>query len=215
MLICVVGSGVLIGWPLVPFGVDDDELNINPPTPCQIGKRPPAPKPKRESAGHQGVAGGGYLWSHEVVSCRGVFVGDSAEARVGEEALDGPVGGWAVRPSWSAGSGISRCSEWHAPRGCVAAWSGWPCCRRSGPAVWRLCAAVSVVLRQPPRAPVWGSRRGSQRRFGRSSLADSAALLACQSHVSRRPTVARSPPSRLVRQQTQPQTRQSQPQPHA
>jgi hypothetical protein len=25
---------------------DDDELNINPPTPCQIGKRPPAPKPK-------------------------------------------------------------------------------------------------------------------------------------------------------------------------
>ena len=37
-----------------------DELNINPPTPCQIGKRPPAPKPKRESAGHQGVAGGGY-----------------------------------------------------------------------------------------------------------------------------------------------------------
>ena len=28
----------------------DDELNINPPTPCQIGKRPPAPKPKRESA---------------------------------------------------------------------------------------------------------------------------------------------------------------------
>ena len=24
---------------------DDDELNINPPTPCQIGKRPPAPKP--------------------------------------------------------------------------------------------------------------------------------------------------------------------------
>ena len=40
---------------------DDDELNINPPTPCQIGKRPPAPKPKRESAGHQGVAGGGYI----------------------------------------------------------------------------------------------------------------------------------------------------------
>ena len=39
---------------------DDDELNISPPTPCQIGKRPPAPKPKRESAGHQGVAGGGY-----------------------------------------------------------------------------------------------------------------------------------------------------------
>ena len=39
---------------------DDDELNINPPTPCQIGKRPPAPKPKAESAGHQGVAGGGY-----------------------------------------------------------------------------------------------------------------------------------------------------------
>ena len=27
-------------------GDDDDELNINPPTPCQIGKRPPAPKPK-------------------------------------------------------------------------------------------------------------------------------------------------------------------------
>ena len=27
---------------------DDDELNINPPTPCQIGKRPPAPKPKEK-----------------------------------------------------------------------------------------------------------------------------------------------------------------------
>ena len=39
---------------------DDGELNTNPPTSCQIGKRPPAPKPKRESAGHQGVAGGGY-----------------------------------------------------------------------------------------------------------------------------------------------------------
>ena len=38
----------------------DDELNINPPTPRQVGKRPPAPKPKREPAGHQGVAGGGY-----------------------------------------------------------------------------------------------------------------------------------------------------------
>ena len=39
---------------------DDAELDINPPAPCQIGKRPPAPKPKREPAGHQGVAGGGY-----------------------------------------------------------------------------------------------------------------------------------------------------------
>ena len=39
---------------------DDDELNINPPTSCKIGKRPPAPKPKREPAGHQGVASGGY-----------------------------------------------------------------------------------------------------------------------------------------------------------
>ena len=38
----------------------DGELDINPLTPCQIGKRPPAPKPKRESAGHKGVAGGGY-----------------------------------------------------------------------------------------------------------------------------------------------------------
>ena len=37
-----------------------DELNTNPPTPHQIGKRPPAPKPKREPAGHQGAAGGGY-----------------------------------------------------------------------------------------------------------------------------------------------------------
>ena len=34
---------------------DDGELNTNPPTPCQIGKRPPAPKPKRESAGHHGA----------------------------------------------------------------------------------------------------------------------------------------------------------------
>ena len=31
---------------MTPFDDDDDELNINPPTPCQIGKRPPAPKPK-------------------------------------------------------------------------------------------------------------------------------------------------------------------------
>ena len=31
---------------LVPLSDDDDELNINPPTPCQIGKRPPASKPK-------------------------------------------------------------------------------------------------------------------------------------------------------------------------
>ena len=28
--------------------VDDDELVINPPTPCQIGKRPPAPKTRRK-----------------------------------------------------------------------------------------------------------------------------------------------------------------------
>ena len=41
---------------------DDDELNTNPPTPCQISKRPPAPKPKREPAGHQGAAGGGYRY---------------------------------------------------------------------------------------------------------------------------------------------------------
>ena len=48
--------------------------NINPPTPCQIGKRPPAPKPKRESAGHQGVAGGGYNLSRipSVTFFRGV-----------------------------------------------------------------------------------------------------------------------------------------------
>ena len=44
---------------------DDDELDINPPKPCQIGKRPPAPKPKRESAGHQGVAGGGFFFSFD------------------------------------------------------------------------------------------------------------------------------------------------------
>ena len=41
-----------INPPTTPCLDDDDELNINPPTPCQIGKRPPAPKPKRESAGH-------------------------------------------------------------------------------------------------------------------------------------------------------------------
>ena len=92
-------------------GFDDDESNTNPPTPCQIGKRPPAPKPKRESAGHQGAAGGGYLWGHAALSCCGGFVEDLAEARVGGGELGGPVGGWAVRPSWPAGSGISRCSE--------------------------------------------------------------------------------------------------------
>ena len=55
----------LVGACARYFGgiADDDELNINPPTPpCQIGKRPPAPKPKRESAGHQGAEGGGYIF---------------------------------------------------------------------------------------------------------------------------------------------------------
>ena len=79
--------------PVRPSLDDDGELNTNPPTPCQISKRPPAPKPKRESAGHQGVAGGGYLWSHAALSCRGVFVEDLAGARVGGEGLGGPVGG--------------------------------------------------------------------------------------------------------------------------
>ena len=76
-------SRLLAGFWSGNSGVDDDdELNINTPTPCQIGKRPPAaPKPKRESAGHQGVAGGGYLWSHAALSCRGGFVGDLAGAR--------------------------------------------------------------------------------------------------------------------------------------
>ena len=55
---CGRGTEALARGLWLDFG--DDELNINPPTPCQIGKRPPAPKPKRESAGHQGVAGGGY-----------------------------------------------------------------------------------------------------------------------------------------------------------
>ena len=41
------------------LGGGDELINTNPPTPCQISKRPPAPKPKGESAGHQGVAGGG------------------------------------------------------------------------------------------------------------------------------------------------------------
>ena len=27
-----------------PLGDDDDELNINPPTPCRFGKHPPAPE---------------------------------------------------------------------------------------------------------------------------------------------------------------------------
>ena len=46
------------------------------------------------------------------------FVGDLAGARVGGGGLGGPVAGWAVRPSWSAGSGISRCSEWQGPAFC-------------------------------------------------------------------------------------------------
>ena len=45
------------------------------------------------------------------VRCCGGFVEDLAEARVGGGGLGGPVGGWAVRPSWPAGSGISQCSE--------------------------------------------------------------------------------------------------------
>ena len=52
-------SGMGGGLPLYCPGIYlpyDGELNANPPTPCQIGKRPPAPKPKRESAGHQGLA---------------------------------------------------------------------------------------------------------------------------------------------------------------
>jgi hypothetical protein len=35
-------------YPGLFFG--DDELNINPPTPCQIGKRPPEPKTQQKSA---------------------------------------------------------------------------------------------------------------------------------------------------------------------
>ena len=56
-------------------------------------------------------------------------------------------------PQLTRAAGISRCSEWQAPWGCLVAWAGWPCCLRSGPVVCRLCADVSVVLRQPPRAP--------------------------------------------------------------
>ena len=59
---------------------DDDELNINPPTPCQIGKRPPAPKPKRESAGHQGAAGGGY--------CVNATAGEGLQVRLGVDDDD-------------------------------------------------------------------------------------------------------------------------------
>ena len=76
-------------------GDDDDELNINPPTPCQIGKRPPAPKPKRESAGHQGVAGGGYLWDHAALAAVGLSR-NSVEVRVGEEGSGGPAGAVVV-----------------------------------------------------------------------------------------------------------------------
>ena len=50
---------VFFNAPSLP-SCDGDELNTNPPAPFQICKRPPATKPKRKSAGHQGVAGGGY-----------------------------------------------------------------------------------------------------------------------------------------------------------
>ena len=33
--------------PSAQFFLDDGELDINAPTPFQIGKRPPAPKPKK------------------------------------------------------------------------------------------------------------------------------------------------------------------------
>ena len=38
---------------------DDDELVMNPPTPCQIGKHPPAPKIRPTNKGHmvEGVGG--------------------------------------------------------------------------------------------------------------------------------------------------------------
>ena len=36
----------------------DDELVVNPPTPCQIGKHPPAPK---KTTGQQGAHGGRYF----------------------------------------------------------------------------------------------------------------------------------------------------------
>ena len=40
---------------------DDDELNINPPTPCQIGKRPSAPRKPKGKPGRPfvGADGGG------------------------------------------------------------------------------------------------------------------------------------------------------------
>ena len=38
--------------------LDGDGLAVNPPTPCQIGKHPPAPKKK--PAGQQGANGGGH-----------------------------------------------------------------------------------------------------------------------------------------------------------
>ena len=70
---------------------DDDELNTNPPTPFQIGKRPPAPNPKRESAGHQGVAGGGYspiLWfDNGVMRARGLAMSHPcSEVRIAQLA---------------------------------------------------------------------------------------------------------------------------------
>ena len=44
-------ASMALAFPQRPHG-DDDELNTNPPTPCQIGKHPPALKPKIEPAGH-------------------------------------------------------------------------------------------------------------------------------------------------------------------
>ena len=49
---------------------DDDELVVNPPTPCQIGKHPPAPKTSgRPARGAHG--GGGQIPSEECQRARG------------------------------------------------------------------------------------------------------------------------------------------------
>ena len=48
------GSGA---WKVCVFD-GDSELAVRPPTPCRIGKHPPAPK--KEPAGQQGANNGGH-----------------------------------------------------------------------------------------------------------------------------------------------------------
>ena len=101
---------------------DDDELNTNPPTPCQIGKRPPAPKPKRESAGHQGVAGGGC----GATSITHAPVGQSQQPKL-NQSKSNPNSASLKAESLGRYKHVENTSQWQRePKNTVPQWSRTP-----------------------------------------------------------------------------------------